>query len=183
VPPSCGGAVGQADASMYERFDKFKMSYNLLGNKHLRDLLMRTDNFMGGRYFAELIKGRVFKQMEKARACALPVGQEAGGQRGFVGWGEGGGGGRGVIQRLPVLPVTLLAALHGQSTMRCLARSTPPDSATPMVGGNPTPRTHSCFCRGLTSPLIYHILSFVLSSTYQSATDPVVIRPHQTIAQ
>eukprot|EP00667_Euglena_gracilis_P000451 EG_transcript_451 len=55
----------QADASMYERFDKFKMSYNLLGNKHLRDLLMRSDNFMGGRYFAELIKGRVFKQMEK----------------------------------------------------------------------------------------------------------------------
>ncbi len=52
---------------MYERFDKFKMSYNLLGNKQLRDLLMRSDNFMGGRYFAELIKGRVFKQMEKVQ--------------------------------------------------------------------------------------------------------------------
>ena len=55
----------QADASMYERFDLFKDSYNLLGNKQLRSLLMRPDNFMGGRYFAELIKNKVFKQMER----------------------------------------------------------------------------------------------------------------------
>eukprot|EP01012_Entosiphon_sulcatum_P012156 TRINITY_DN17591_c0_g1_i1.p1 TRINITY_DN17591_c0_g1~~TRINITY_DN17591_c0_g1_i1.p1 ORF type:complete len:1308 (+),score=190.02 TRINITY_DN17591_c0_g1_i1:456-4379(+) len=54
----------QADASMFERFDLFKQRYNLLGNKELRELVLRTDNAMGGRYFAELIK-KTFQQFEE----------------------------------------------------------------------------------------------------------------------
>eukprot|EP00997_Jenningsia_sp_PLL12_P003050 NODE_154_length_2354_cov_70.266377_g134_i0.p1 GENE.NODE_154_length_2354_cov_70.266377_g134_i0~~NODE_154_length_2354_cov_70.266377_g134_i0.p1 ORF type:complete len:476 (-),score=189.58 NODE_154_length_2354_cov_70.266377_g134_i0:234-1661(-) len=54
----------QADASLFERFDIFKDRYNLLGNKELRNLVLRPDNYMGGRYFAELIK-TTFKQFEE----------------------------------------------------------------------------------------------------------------------
>eukprot|EP01063_Lacrimia_lanifica_P032145 TRINITY_DN5441_c0_g1_i3.p1 TRINITY_DN5441_c0_g1~~TRINITY_DN5441_c0_g1_i3.p1 ORF type:complete len:1170 (+),score=431.91 TRINITY_DN5441_c0_g1_i3:179-3688(+) len=46
----------QADASLFERFDNFNDKYNPMGNPDLRNLLLKTDNYMGGRYFAEIAK-------------------------------------------------------------------------------------------------------------------------------
>eukprot|EP00756_Hemistasia_phaeocysticola_P000054 Hpha_TRINITY_DN10038_c0_g1::TRINITY_DN10038_c0_g1_i1::g.83957::m.83957/K01490/AMPD; AMP deaminase len=46
----------QADATLFERFDNFNNKYNPIGNGELREVFLKTDNFMGGRYFAELIK-------------------------------------------------------------------------------------------------------------------------------
>eukprot|EP00667_Euglena_gracilis_P000645 EG_transcript_646 len=54
----------QADNSVFERFDYFNGKYRPLGNAELRDLFLKQDNYMGGRYFAELVKG-VFSDMEK----------------------------------------------------------------------------------------------------------------------
>ena len=46
----------QADATLFERFDNFNNKYNPMGNPDLRNLLLKTDNYMGGRYFAEIAK-------------------------------------------------------------------------------------------------------------------------------
>ncbi|KAJ9449103.1 AMP deaminase [Diplonema papillatum] len=46
----------QADATLFERFDNFNDKYNPMGNPDLRNLLLKTDNYMGGRYFAEIAK-------------------------------------------------------------------------------------------------------------------------------
>ena len=46
----------QADATLFERFDNFNDKYNPMGIPDLRNLLLKTDNYMGGRYFAEIAK-------------------------------------------------------------------------------------------------------------------------------
>eukprot|EP01064_Diplonema_japonicum_P027334 TRINITY_DN3934_c1_g1_i1.p1 TRINITY_DN3934_c1_g1~~TRINITY_DN3934_c1_g1_i1.p1 ORF type:complete len:1503 (+),score=153.90 TRINITY_DN3934_c1_g1_i1:24-4532(+) len=46
----------QADATLFERFDNFNDKYNPMGNPDLRNLFLKTDNYMNGRYFAELAK-------------------------------------------------------------------------------------------------------------------------------
>ena len=46
----------QASSTLFERFDYFNNKYRPMGNGELRELLLKTDNYMGGRYFAELIK-------------------------------------------------------------------------------------------------------------------------------
>ena len=44
-----------ADSNVYHRFDKFNSKYNPLGQSVLRELYIKTDNYMGGRYFAEIV--------------------------------------------------------------------------------------------------------------------------------
>lgn len=56
----------QADHTLFERFDNFNNKYNPLGIGDLRSLLLKTDNFMNGRYFAELIRD-VFAQYSRDR--------------------------------------------------------------------------------------------------------------------
>lgn len=56
----------QADYTLFERFDNFNNKYNPLGVGDLRSLLLKTDNFMNGRYFAELIRD-VFAQYSRDR--------------------------------------------------------------------------------------------------------------------
>ncbi|KAG8347223.1 putative AMP deaminase [Trypanosoma vivax] len=56
----------QADHTLFERFDNFNNKYNPLENPDLRSLLLKTDNFMKGRYFAELIHD-VFAQYSRDR--------------------------------------------------------------------------------------------------------------------
>ena len=51
----------QADRSVWERFDTFNSKYNPLGLPALRKLFLKTDNAVGGRYIAEIIK-RVFRK-------------------------------------------------------------------------------------------------------------------------
>ena len=45
-----------ADRSTFQRFDKFNAKYNPLGQSELRDIFLKTDNFVGGKYFADLVK-------------------------------------------------------------------------------------------------------------------------------
>lgn len=45
----------QADYTLFERFDNFNNKYNPMANPDLRTLLLKTENYMNGRYFAELI--------------------------------------------------------------------------------------------------------------------------------
>lgn len=45
----------QADHTLFERFDNFNNKYNPMENSELRSLLLKTDNFMNGRYFAEIV--------------------------------------------------------------------------------------------------------------------------------
>eukprot|EP00668_Euglena_longa_P013849 GGOE01017797.1.p1 GENE.GGOE01017797.1~~GGOE01017797.1.p1 ORF type:complete len:1399 (-),score=483.25 GGOE01017797.1:145-4296(-) len=54
----------QADSTLWERFDYFNAKYRPMGNSELREMFLKTDNYMGGRYFAEIVKG-VFADMEK----------------------------------------------------------------------------------------------------------------------
>ena len=44
------------DKNTFHRFDKFNAKYNPIGESRLREIFIKTDNYMGGRYFAELIK-------------------------------------------------------------------------------------------------------------------------------
>eukprot|EP01062_Namystynia_karyoxenos_P037361 TRINITY_DN271_c0_g1_i1.p1 TRINITY_DN271_c0_g1~~TRINITY_DN271_c0_g1_i1.p1 ORF type:complete len:1531 (+),score=456.43 TRINITY_DN271_c0_g1_i1:65-4657(+) len=41
---------------LFHRFDRFNDKYNPLGSPALRECFLKTDNFMAGRYFAELCK-------------------------------------------------------------------------------------------------------------------------------
>ena len=55
-----------ADHTLFERFDNFNNRYNPMENSDLRTLLLKTDNYMNGRYFAEIIN-RKFAQYTKDR--------------------------------------------------------------------------------------------------------------------
>ncbi len=41
----------------FHRFDKFNLKYNPIGESRLREIFLKTDNFIKGRYLAELTKG------------------------------------------------------------------------------------------------------------------------------
>lgn len=46
-----------AHTDSFHRFDKFNLKYNPIGESRLREIFMKTDNFIQGRYLAELTKG------------------------------------------------------------------------------------------------------------------------------
>lgn len=41
----------------FHRFDKFNLKYNPIGESRLREIFLKIDNRIDGRYFAELTKG------------------------------------------------------------------------------------------------------------------------------
>ncbi|KAJ2365263.1 AMP deaminase [Coemansia sp. RSA 2611] len=45
-----------AHKGAYHRFDKFNLKYNPIGESRLREIFMKTDNFIGGEYFAQLTR-------------------------------------------------------------------------------------------------------------------------------
>ncbi|KAK4056829.1 AMP deaminase [Microbotryomycetes sp. JL221] len=45
-----------AHQKSFHRFDKFNLSYNPIGESRLREIFLKTDNFIDGRYLAELTK-------------------------------------------------------------------------------------------------------------------------------
>lgn len=49
-----------AHQDSFHRFDKFNLKYNPIGESRLREIFMKTDNFIQGRYLAELTKGKLF---------------------------------------------------------------------------------------------------------------------------
>lgn len=54
----------RAGRHTFNRFDEFNSRYSPMGVAALRSLFLKTDNFMGGRYFAELIRD-TFEQQAK----------------------------------------------------------------------------------------------------------------------
>jgi len=44
------------DRNTFHRFDKFNAKYNPIGESRLREVFLKTDNYLGGQYFAEIIK-------------------------------------------------------------------------------------------------------------------------------
>lgn len=46
-----------AHQDSFHRFDKFNLKYNPLGESRLREIFLKTDNYIQGRYLAELTKG------------------------------------------------------------------------------------------------------------------------------
>jgi len=55
-----------ADRNTFHRFDKFNAKYNPIGESRLREVFMKTDNHIGGKYFAKLIK-EVFVDLEESK--------------------------------------------------------------------------------------------------------------------
>jgi AMP deaminase len=45
-----------AHTDSFHRFDKFNLKYNPIGESRLREIFLKTDNFIKGRYLAELTK-------------------------------------------------------------------------------------------------------------------------------
>lgn len=61
-----------ADRNTFHRFDKFNAKYNPVGESRLREVFMKTDNLVNGKYFAGLIK-EVFAELEDAKYVNLEL--------------------------------------------------------------------------------------------------------------
>jgi len=63
-----------ADYSVYQRFDNFNSKYSPFAMANMRRIFLKTNNFMGGRYFADLLKV-VIDRHEKSKghnsACEM----------------------------------------------------------------------------------------------------------------
>ena len=44
------------DNNTFHRFDRFNLKYNPIGESRLREIFLKTDNMIRGRYLAELTK-------------------------------------------------------------------------------------------------------------------------------
>lgn len=44
------------DSQTFHRFDQFNIKFNPVGESKLREIFIKTNNFIEGRYFAEIIK-------------------------------------------------------------------------------------------------------------------------------
>jgi len=55
-----------AHVDSFHRFDKFNLKYNPIGESRLRTIFLKTDNFIGGRYLAELTQ-EVFSDLEASK--------------------------------------------------------------------------------------------------------------------
>ncbi|CAH1263081.1 AMPD2 [Branchiostoma lanceolatum] len=55
-----------ADRNTFHRFDKFNHKYNPMGQSVLREIFLKTDNYLGGKYFAELMK-EVMEDLEESK--------------------------------------------------------------------------------------------------------------------
>ena len=49
-----------AHKDSFHRFDRFNLKYNPIGESRLREIFLKTDNYIKGRYMAELVKEVVF---------------------------------------------------------------------------------------------------------------------------
>lgn len=55
-----------ADRNTFHRFDKFNAKYNPIGESRLREVFLKTDNHIQGRYFANIIK-EVCSDLEESK--------------------------------------------------------------------------------------------------------------------
>lgn len=55
-----------ADRNTFHRFDKFNAKYNPIGESRLREVFLKTDNYIGGKYFAQIIN-EVASDLEESK--------------------------------------------------------------------------------------------------------------------
>lgn len=55
-----------AHTDTFHRFDKFNLKYNPIGESRLREIFLKTDNFINGKYLAEITK-QVFEDLENSK--------------------------------------------------------------------------------------------------------------------
>ncbi|XP_055357967.1 LOW QUALITY PROTEIN: AMP deaminase 2-like [Paramacrobiotus metropolitanus] len=55
-----------ADRNTFHRFDKFNTKYNPIGQSMLRDIFIKTDNYIKGKFFAEILK-EVMADLEESK--------------------------------------------------------------------------------------------------------------------
>ncbi|KAJ2049196.1 AMP deaminase [Coemansia sp. RSA 922] len=55
-----------AHQGAYHRFDKFNLKYNPIGESRLREIFMKTDNFIDGKFFAQITK-EVISDLEQSK--------------------------------------------------------------------------------------------------------------------
>ena len=55
-----------ADRNTFHRFDKFNSKYNPIGESRLRSIFLKTDNYINGRYFAQILK-EVMRDLEESK--------------------------------------------------------------------------------------------------------------------
>jgi AMP deaminase len=55
-----------ADRNTFHRFDKFNSKYNPVGESMLREIFIKTDNYVGGKFFARVIK-EVMSDLEESK--------------------------------------------------------------------------------------------------------------------
>lgn len=60
----------------FHRFDKFNSKYNPVGASELRDLYLKTENYLGGEYFARMVK--VSEPSASSDTCRLVCFQKGG---------------------------------------------------------------------------------------------------------
>jgi len=56
----------KAHSDSFHRFDKFNLKYNPIGESRLREIFLKTDNYINGRYLAELSK-EVISDLEASK--------------------------------------------------------------------------------------------------------------------
>lgn len=56
----------QAHTDSFHRFDKFNLKYNPIGESRLRTIFLKTENFINGRYLAEITK-EVISDLESSK--------------------------------------------------------------------------------------------------------------------
>ena len=60
------------DRNTFHRFDKFNAKYNPIGESRLREVFMKTDNMVNGKYFANIVK-EVFEELDDAKYVNLEL--------------------------------------------------------------------------------------------------------------
>ncbi|XP_067677001.1 AMP deaminase 2-like isoform X1 [Haliotis asinina] len=55
-----------ADRNTFHRFDKFNAKYNPIGESRLREIFIKTDNYINGKYFGQVIK-EVMSDLEESK--------------------------------------------------------------------------------------------------------------------
>ncbi|GBM31097.1 AMP deaminase 2 [Araneus ventricosus] len=63
-----------ADRNTFHRFDKFNAKYNPVGESSLREIYLKTDNFVRGKYFAAILKLIITLAFCQAKKDCLLIG-------------------------------------------------------------------------------------------------------------
>ena len=59
------------DRNTFHRFDKFNAKYNPIGESRLREVFLKTDNYICGRFFGKLIKVEIKVKSNKVKLSEI----------------------------------------------------------------------------------------------------------------